>query len=235
MDGVDLWIEGKDDIMFQLNRSVGALQPAVCNGRDLLHLVMGEEEATDGPLIEARFPVIDFDLRLRHDAKVVASTTNRPEQFGIGVLVHGDGCAIGEDHTRGNELVRCEPITTLVPAMSATEDRGDVADTGTDGAHGLLVVGPQEISHAAVKDAALNQSTAATIGDGNAIHATHQDADRMLNIVEIGRRAMRARNGMEGFVVGIGVFDLLGRQFQHMILTEADSQQPLAHRLRSQP
>jgi hypothetical protein len=60
---------------------------------------MRVEVAANGPLIHVWLLVVDFDLSLRYDTKVVSRPTYRPEEVWA-VLVDSDGSTISEDHAR---------------------------------------------------------------------------------------------------------------------------------------
>ena len=162
------------------------------------------EVAADCPLVHIWLFVIDLDLSLSHDAEIMTSTTYRPEQIRI-VLVDSDSGTIGENHARGYELIRCQAVTSLVPAVTATEDRRDVTNASTGCCHRLLVMGPEKVGDIAIKDATLNASSVSIIGDNDVVHTPQIDTNSIGDVVEVCRRRMSARNGMEWLVVRIGV------------------------------
>lgn len=100
--------------------------------KHLLQLVLLEDEGPQRPQIGRH--IIDFDLKGRDDAKVLSSAAQAPEQIGILRGRGRDGGAVGENNTRGDEVVGGKAVAALEEAVSASEkgaDGGDaLADTG---------------------------------------------------------------------------------------------------------
>jgi hypothetical protein len=67
---------------------------------------------------------------------------------------------------------------------------------------------PQEVYDIAIENTALNQGSIAIIDNYYIFHTPHVDSDGVCDVVEVRRRCMGARDGVEGLVVIIGVHDL---------------------------